>query len=99
MMEGLLYCKDLYDPIDLKGKNLKRQGLKGGKKLNRKVVGAIRQYVDISVLHHVANETDVNNLSTKFENLYQTKFAQSKAFLIKILVNLKLKGDVLLVST
>ena len=57
----------------MKGKNLKRQGLKSEKKLNRKVIDTIKQWADISVFHYVANETDVHNLRTKLEGLYQRK--------------------------
>jgi len=46
----------------------------------------------MSVFHHVANGTDAHSLWTKLEGLYERKTAQNKAFLIRRLVNLKLKG-------
>jgi len=48
--------------------------------------------MDISVFHPVVNKIDAHNWWTKLEGLCQRKTAQNKVFLIKRLVNLKLKG-------
>ena len=49
MMEDLLNCKDLYDPIE--GDNGKSSDTSDvdWKKLKKKTLGAIRQWVDISL--------------------------------------------------
>ena len=56
-MEDLLFVKDLYEPV------MKKEIPTGvieseWKILNRKVVATIRQFVDISILQHVANDTN-----------------------------------------
>ena len=43
MMDNLLYCKDFYDPIELKGKKHEKRGAEEWKRLNGKVVGTIEQ--------------------------------------------------------
>ena len=57
LMTDVLYCKDLYDPIEYKG--VKPEGISdpNWKKMERKACGMIRQWIDISVIHHVAQET------------------------------------------
>ncbi|CAL2229330.1 unnamed protein product [Prunus armeniaca] len=52
-MEGILYCKDLYEPLQLLGQP-KEKSDDAWSILNRKFVRQIRQWVDQSVLHHVA---------------------------------------------
>ena len=61
MIEGLLNCKDLYDPIE--GDNATSSDMSNAdwKKLKKKTLGAIRQWVDIS-LYNVAKETDPHTL-------------------------------------
>ena len=80
----------MYDVIKLKGNKPNKIGAKECKKLNTKVVGTIRQWVDGTVFHQVANEIDTHNLWTKLEALYQPKTTQNKAFLIRRLVKLTL---------
>ena len=90
-MEDLLNCKDLYDPIE--GYNAKSNDMSndGWKKLKKKTLGFIRQWVDISLYNHVAKETDPQTLWKNLENMYETKNTQAKIFLMQKLVNLKLK--------
>ncbi|KAL6199530.1 hypothetical protein ACLB2K_029314 [Fragaria x ananassa] len=57
--------------------------------MNRKAISHIREWMDDSVLHHVANETDAHELWTKLESLFEKKIAAMKAFSIKELVNMK----------
>ena len=61
-MEDLLFCKDLYGPIE--GDSGKPEGMKDDEwnRLNRKAVGVIRQWIDDSVFHHVATETSAHDL-------------------------------------
>ena len=100
-MEDLLYCKDLYDPLDSvtssdgsvsKPSKPDKMDDKEWAKLKRKTLGTIRQWVDISIFNHVSQESDPYDLWKKLEGLYERKTAHNKASLIKRLVNLKLKG-------
>lgn len=87
-MEDYLYCKDLHDPID----SLKPAGMADStwEKLQRKTLGTIRQWVDISLYNHVKNETDPRVLWKKLEDMYEVTNAQSKVFMMRKLMNLKL---------
>ncbi|KAA8535831.1 hypothetical protein F0562_030849 [Nyssa sinensis] len=90
-VKNLLYCKDLYGPN--KGDKGKLEGTKDDewKKLDRKSVGVIRQWIDDSVFHHVSTKNSPHALWTKLEGLYERKTAVNKAFLFQKLVNLKYK--------
>ena len=61
------------------------------KKLKKKTLGVIRQWVDISLYNHVSKETDPHTLRKNLENVYETKNAQEKMFLMRKLMNLKLR--------
>ena len=91
MMEDLLNCKDLYDPIE--GDNAKSSDMSYAdrKKLKKKSLGVILQWMDISLYNHVAKETDPHTLWKNLENMCETKNAQAKIFLMLNLMNLKLK--------
>ena len=58
MMEDLLNCKDLYDLIE--GDNIKPSKMADvdWKKVKKKTLGSIRQWVDISLYNHVAKKPD-----------------------------------------
>jgi transposase InsO family protein len=90
-MEDVLYCKDLFDPIEMEGVKPISTTNEDWNKMNRKAVGYIRQWIDQSVFHHVAKEVDAYSLWQKLESLYERKTAQNKAFVIRRLVNLKYK--------
>ena len=90
-MKDILYCKELFEPIECRGYKPITTIEDEWKKLNRKTVGQIRQWVDQSVFHHVAKEVDAYSLWQKLESLYERKTTQNKAFIIKRLVNLKYK--------
>jgi hypothetical protein len=45
-MEDILYCKELFEPIELNGIKPDAKTDDEWKKLNRKAVGHIRQWVD-----------------------------------------------------
>ncbi|KAK8921663.1 hypothetical protein KSP39_PZI019972 [Platanthera zijinensis] len=86
-MEDLLYCKDLHAPLTGRPASVKDD--EEWKKMDRKAVGFIRQWLDDSVFHHVSTETSAQALWKKLEALYERKTAGNKAFLIRKLVNLK----------
>lgn len=100
-MEDLLYCKDLFDPLEvtknadgtksLPSKPEKMED-REWEKLKKRTLGTIRQWVDISIFNHVSQESDPYELWKKLEGLYERKSAHNKASLIKKLVNLKLKS-------
>ncbi|CAL8167685.1 unnamed protein product [Prunus armeniaca] len=52
-MEDILYCKDLYESLQLLGQKPEGKLDDAWSILNRKAIGQIRQ-VDQSVFHHVA---------------------------------------------
>ncbi|CAL8164489.1 unnamed protein product [Prunus armeniaca] len=90
-MEDILYCKDLYEPLQLLGQKPEGKLDDAWSILNRKVVGKTRQWVDQSVFHHAAQETDAYKLWTKLSSMYERKIAQNKVSVIRRLVNLKYK--------
>ncbi|KAL6138514.1 hypothetical protein ACLB2K_063796 [Fragaria x ananassa] len=69
-MEDILYCKDLHEPIE--GVKAKPEGTSDAnrKKMNRKAINHIQKWMDHSVFHHVANETDAHELWKKLESLF-----------------------------
>ena len=91
-MEDLLNCRDLFDLIEEKGVKPASVKDEDWKKLNKKTIGQIRQWIDHSVFHHVAQETDVYELWQKLESMFQAKTARNKALMMRRLVNLKLRS-------
>ena len=92
-MEDILYCKDMHEPIEgVAGKPADMADDKW-RKLHRKTVGTIRQWVDDSVFHHVSEETDAEELWKKLESLFEKKTAAKKAFLFKEMINMKFNED------
>ena len=91
MIEDLLNYKDLYDPIERDNAKSNDMSDADWNKLKKKTLGAIRQWVDISLYNHVSKETDPHTLWKNLENRYETKNAQAKIFLMWKLMNLKLK--------
>ena len=91
MMGDILYCKDLHDPIE--GDSAKPSSMldKEWTKMHRKTIGCIIQYIEVSVFHHVSQETKADILWKKLESLYERKIAQNKAFAIRKFAHLKLK--------
>ena len=69
-MEDILYYKDLFDPIALKGVKPEEVKDEDWIKMNRKPVGYIRQWIDHSVFYHVTQETDAYVLWTMLERMY-----------------------------
>ena len=73
MIEDVLYCKDLHDPIE--GDSAKPSDMfdRDWEKLNRKTIGCIRQCIDVSVFHHVSQETNEEVHWEKLRSLYERK--------------------------
>ena len=91
MMEDVLYYKDLHDPIVSDSAKPSKMSDKAWEKLNRKTTRCIRQCIDVSVSHHVSQETNAEALWEKLKGLYERKTAQNKAFVARNFVNLKIK--------
>ena len=52
-------------------------------------MATIRQYVDVSVLQHVANDTNAYEMWHKLSGLYERKNALNRTSLMRKIVNLK----------
>ena len=59
--------------------------------MNKKAIVYIRQCIDMSSFHHVANEIDVYELWKKLESMFEQKTVGNKIFLLNKLVNLDSK--------
>ena len=57
--------------------------------MNKKTVATIKQSVDVSVLQHVANDTNAYDLWHKLLGLYERKNALNKASLMRKIVRKK----------
>ena len=88
MMEDILYCKDLYEPI-VKDKIPTGVTEEEWRVLNRKTVGMIRLYINHNIFHHVANDTSAYEMWQKLESMYERKTAMNKASVIKRLAKLE----------
>ena len=55
-MKDLLYCKDLYGPLQGDSAKPTTKTDDEWKRLDRKTIGFIRQWLDDSVFHHVSTE-------------------------------------------
>jgi hypothetical protein len=67
MMEDILYCKDLYEPIV---KEMIPTGVteEEWRVLNQKAIG-IRLYINHNIFHHVANDTNAYEMWQKLESI------------------------------
>ncbi|CAN0846213.1 Retrovirus-related Pol polyprotein from transposon TNT 1-94 [Linum grandiflorum] len=90
-MEDILFCKDLYEPIESGSEKPEDKTEKEWEVLHRKAVAIIRQWIDQSIFHHVAKDTRADELWQKLESMYERQSAQNKASLIRRVVNLKYK--------
>ena len=81
MIEDLLNCKDLYDPIERDSGKLSDMSDVDWKKLKKKTLGVIHQWVDISLYNHVAKEIDPHTLLEKLGKHVRDKERTSKDFL------------------
>ncbi|PKI54960.1 hypothetical protein CRG98_024632 [Punica granatum] len=87
-MEDLLFCRDLYNPIEGDSAKPKYKDDKAWERVNWKTIGLIWQWINNSIYHHVAQETNAKALWDKLANLYARKTPQNKSFLVKKLVHL-----------
>ena len=83
MMEDVLYCKDLHDPIEGDSAKPSEMSDKDQEMLNSKTIGCIRQCIDVSVFHHVSQETNAEALWEKSKGLHERKTTQNKVFVDK----------------
>ena len=60
--EDMLNLKDLAEPLDNKGVKPDKKSDEEWAKINRKTVAQIRQWIDHSVFHYVAQETSAYDL-------------------------------------
>jgi len=88
MMEDLLYCKDLYEPI-VRDKVPTGVTEEEWRVLNRKTVGMIRLHINHNIFHHVANDKVAFELWQKLESMYERKTTVNKASVIKQLAKLE----------
>ena len=88
-MQDILYYKDMYDPVEKGDTKPHKVPDEDWKKSHRKAVSLIKQWVDLSVFHHVATKTNAQTLWKNIEKMYQRKIAQNKTFAIRKFVNLK----------
>ena len=79
-MEDILYWKALFEPIECKGYKLVTITEDEWKKLNRKTIWQIRQWVDQSVFHHVAKEVDAYSLWQKLESLWEKDYIEQSLY-------------------
>lgn len=70
-MEDVLYYRQLFKRINWVYIKLEKKTDDRWKKLNKKDVCHIRQWVDQSVFHHVNKDVDAYSFQMKLERLYE----------------------------
>lgn len=88
-MKDILYCKGLYALVEVDGAKQNDISKEEWKKLNRKSISHIKQWLDDSIFYHMLNKTFAHSVWRKMGDLYKRKTLGNKAFLIQNLVNLK----------
>ena len=96
MIEDFLTIKDLLDSLEGEESRPKDISDLEWNKMNKKAIVYIRQWIDTFSHYHVANETNVYNLWKKLELVFEQKIVGNKIFLLKKLVNMKLKEGTLM---
>ena len=87
-MEDLLIVRDLYEPVDRK--DIPTWVIEfEWKTLKIKVGATIRQSVDISIIQHIAGDTNAHELWHKLSALYERKNALNKTSLMRKILRLK----------
>lgn len=74
-MEDLLNYIDLFDPLENEGTKPDEVTNQVWKKMHKKTIGQIRQWIKHSVFYHVVQETDAYAIWKKLEDMYQAKAA------------------------
>ena len=90
-MEDILYCKDLYLPLEGDEKKPEKMSDEEWRVLNRKTIGTIRKWLDMSCCHQIAGEKSASVVWGKLQERYERKTVGNKTLLIRKLVNLKYK--------
>ncbi|CAL1401323.1 unnamed protein product [Linum trigynum] len=90
-MKDILFCKDLYEPIESGSEKSEHKSNKQWEVLHRKMVAIIRQWIDHNIIHHVAKDIRADELWQKSESTYEWQSTQNKVSLIRKIVNLEYK--------
>ena len=98
MMEDILTIKDLIDTLEGEKVKLKEIYDLEWNKMNKKTTAYIRQWIGTSSCHYVANKTNAYNIWKKLESVFEQKVIGNKIFLLKKLVNMKLKEEMLMIN-
>ncbi|KAG6401054.1 hypothetical protein SASPL_137899 [Salvia splendens] len=88
-MLDLIYCKDLYLPLQGDDAKLKDMSDDEWIIMHRKIVGYIRRFIELNTFHHFANEEKVEVLWKKMEAMFERKNALNKASIISKIVRLQ----------
>ena len=91
-MEDLLMVKDLYEPVEREQIPIGVLEFKW-MLLNRKVVTTIKQCVDLSVLQHVANDTNAYEMWQNLFEFYKRKNSLNKMSLMRKIARLKYRDE------
>ena len=74
--KDILYCKELFEPIECRGYKPVTTIEDEWKKLNRKPLDRLGNgLIRVASMHHVAKEVDSYSLWQKLESLYERKTA------------------------
>ena len=71
MMEDFLTIKDLLDTLEGEESKPKDISYLEWNKMKKKIIASIRQWIDTSSRHHVANEINAYNLWKKLESVFE----------------------------
>lgn len=90
-MEDYLYLNDLHLPLENNGEKPSSISEAKWETLDRKASATIRWCLEDSVFHLVACEKSAFGIWKKLEGIYAKNSATNKAFMMRRLINLKLK--------
>ena len=90
-MEDILILKDQCFPIEGATKKPSTMVDEDWKKLDKKAIATIRQYLEKNMYFNVAKEKTTESLQKKLHDLYEKNTKENKVFLMKKLYNLKMK--------
>lgn len=81
-MEDIHFYKDMCGLVEKGDAKPYNVTVEDQKKSHQKAIDLIRQWVDLSVFHHVVTETNAQTLGKNIKNMYQRKIAQNKNLVI-----------------
>jgi len=89
-----------YPQLSIEGKSKKPSSMTNEhwKKLDRKTIATVQQYLTERVYFHVLQEKTLESLWKNLHDLYEGNTLMNKLFLIKRLFNLKMKEGSLVVE-